>query len=355
MTELPLPTSEAEKGGSDTNASRTVIGLCLKMLCDVLVSSAAEIEASSLDLSVRFRSLAAATDQQGKILERLVQTVSNIEHKDGFITDEQFIDRMNRQVTETIDQVALISENALPVASSMESVNQQLKSIEKVLGKLHKINGQTHMLALNATIEAARAGEAGRGFEVVAKEVKQLSSQIDDMAREMELQVNTISKTLQGSQANLKIISNIDMSSNIAAHDELIALMQSMLNNNKNSSAIVKQSSDSVKAVTSEIGKITVTMQFQDRNSQVMSNMVSLVDAIRDHLLDPQSHPLSTDSAEAVEQLASVFALSAIRQQLFALAAKHGISVHADTKVKDVFAVAADSKNAAYNEDVELF
>ena len=247
MTEFPLPTSWAGEVSPDANSSRTVIDLCLEMLCDVLVSSAAEVEASSMELSVRFRSLAAATDQEGKILERLIQSISNIQHEGGFITDEQFIEKMNRQVTETIDQVDLISENVLPVTSSMESAIKQLKSIERVLGQLHRINGQTHMLALNATIEAARAGKAGKGFEVVAKEVKHLSTQIDDMAREMELQVNTISKTLQGSQCNLKNISDIDISSNIAAHAELKALMQSMLKNNKNSSAIVKQSSDSVK------------------------------------------------------------------------------------------------------------
>jgi methyl-accepting chemotaxis protein len=352
---LPFAPLEAEKGSPDTNAGRTVIGLCLQMLCDVLVSSAAEIEASSVDLSVHFRSLAAATGQQGETLERLVQTVSNIHHKDGFITDTQFIDRMNRQITETIDQVVLMSENVLPVASSMEIAIKQLKSIEKILGQLHRINGQTHMLALNATIEAARAGEAGKGFEVVAKEVKLLSGQIDNMAREMELQVNTISKTLQSSQGNLKNISDIDMSSNIANRTELKELMQSMLDNNKNSSAIVKQASDSVKAVSSEISKITVTMQFQDRNSQIMSNMVSMIDAIRDHLLDPQKYPLPTDSTEAVEQLASVFALSAIRQQLFTLAAKHGIPVQTDAQVKDVFVVSPKSKNTTTNEDVELF
>jgi hypothetical protein len=145
------------------------------------------------------------------------------------------------------------------------------------------------------------------------------------------------------------------MSSNIANRTELKDLMQSMLNNNKNSSAIVKQSSDSVKAVSSEISKITVTMQFQDRNSQIMSNMVSMIDAIRDHLLDPQEHPLPTNSAEAVEQLASVFALSAIRQQLFALAAKHGIPVQMNAQSKDNFVTSSGSRKTAMDENVELF
>ena len=351
MIVLPFVSTEPEIDIVDIKTSSTVIGLCLEMLCDVLVSSAAEIEASS----VSFRSLAEAAGQQGGILERLVQTVSRIEHKDGSITLGQFIEKMNRQVTETIDKIVTISENTMPLVSAMEGVIGQLQKIEDFLLQMNKINRQTRMLALNATIEAARAGEAGKGFEVVANEVKQVATQIDTMAREMQTQVNAISKTLHGSQDTLEKVSSIDMSSNIAARTEMEELMQSMLKQNENIATVMQQSSESVKAISSEIGKITVSVQFQDRNSQIMSNMVAMIDAIREHLLDPRNHPLPVDPVEALEQLASVFALSAIRQQLFAVAAKHGIAVHENAKAKDVSLLSAASQNAAPGGDVELF
>lgn len=81
------------------------------------------------------------------------------------------------------------------VAAGSERTRELLRaaqSIDSVIGLISEIAGQVNLLALNATIEAARAGEAGRGFSVVANEVKQLSGQTAKAAARIAAHVNEI-------------------------------------------------------------------------------------------------------------------------------------------------------------------
>jgi methyl-accepting chemotaxis protein len=209
----------------------------------------------------------------------------------------------------------------------MEDVLEQLIRIEGFIKKVNKINNATRMLALNATIEAARAGEAGRGFTVVANEVKHVSAQIDEMASEMRTQIHAVSSTVRNGQETLALVAGIDMSANINARRDLDALMQALLLQHKNVSSVIRESSQVVKDISAKISSTTISMQFQDRNSQVIHNMITLLKAMRDHEQDPIRHPLPEDSVKALEMLAARLTLSEIRYRLLDCGGARGLHV----------------------------
>ncbi|MHA6573885.1 methyl-accepting chemotaxis protein [Pseudomonas yamanorum] len=101
------------------------------------------------------------------------------------------------QISETISSIQNLVDEVLEASTKAEGLAVQAQDISKVLEVIRGIAGQTNLLALNAAIEAARAGEAGRGFAVVADEVRSLAQRTQDSTEEIEQMINGIQQSTQ--------------------------------------------------------------------------------------------------------------------------------------------------------------
>jgi methyl-accepting chemotaxis protein len=190
---------------------RTTIDTAIKGFRDGVENVLKTVGDSAVKMKSAASKLLAASDQTSQRAESAVQA-SN-EASTNVTTAATATDELSNSIGEIGRQLDQTTGVVRQAASEAESTNAQITGLAEAAQKIgdvveliRNIAGQTNLLALNATIEAARAGEAGRGFSVVASEVKSLAVQTAKATEEISAQILSVQESTGSAVAAIQRI-----------------------------------------------------------------------------------------------------------------------------------------------------
>lgn len=153
-----------------------------------IANSSSEISAGNMDLSTRTENQASSLQETASAIEELTSTIKN---------NSENTQEVNSLVHKASNQAQESGEIVVNVKEAMKEIQANSSKITDIISVIESIVFQTNILALNASVEAAHAGERGRGFAIVASEVKQLATKSGDAAKE-------IKKLIEASQTSIQ-------------------------------------------------------------------------------------------------------------------------------------------------------
>ncbi|AVM25198.1 methyl-accepting chemotaxis protein [Bacillus pumilus] len=194
------------------------------------------IEKSSVQLNDMDRSLSHMVDTTSHMMESSIETSKTAQ------TGGELVQKTAGQM-QTIEQAVKEAELVI------QGLEQKSKDITNILGVINGIADQTNLLALNAAIEAARAGEAGRGFSVVAEEVRKLAEQSGSSSKEIESLTNEIVEEIEKSQEMFKQVAG-EVQSGLNITDETKVSFERITDKTSQMTEQMKQMNGSAKELS---------------------------------------------------------------------------------------------------------
>ena len=132
--------------------------------------------------------------------------------------NESVLDKINSNFIELYRNIDDSSEEGIKINSELEKLARSAEIVEKVLFDIVDIAGQTNLLGFNASIEAARAGSAGRGFAIIAREVKKLADKTDSSVRDSKDSVSRLINSMDQLQNQCDVITSSQHSAKRKSH-----------------------------------------------------------------------------------------------------------------------------------------
>ncbi|MFP4199593.1 MAG: methyl-accepting chemotaxis protein [Halanaerobium sp.] len=215
--------------GNLSNSFSEMIGNLKSMILDVkdvsdrvaasseeLSASGNQVGESADEVSNAIQEVASNTEEQSAQVEETSATMEELIKQITMInTSSDAMDRQaedvlnniekgNQSIDKSAAEINKVKDNSKQVEKSVHSLADSSQRIGEIVSMIKDISSQTNLLALNAAIEAARAGEAGRGFSVVADEIRELAEESNKATDEITELIELIQKDVQASVENME-------------------------------------------------------------------------------------------------------------------------------------------------------
>ncbi|NCD12837.1 MAG: methyl-accepting chemotaxis protein [Epsilonproteobacteria bacterium] len=203
--------------------------------------------------------------------------------------DYSMLDQMIVTLESIVQSILDVSNDEEHISSKMNDLAQQTTQIRSVLEMIKEIADQTNLLALNAAIEAARAGEHGRGFAVVADEVRKLAERTQKSLLEIDATISIVIQSVSNASESIQ-----ENSHKVIYLNENAMKISSMANETKEKTAksleITMQSYEKAMSITKEIENLSYGVNeatgLAHANKTIADNLLHVCDNLNDSSME---------------------------------------------------------------------
>jgi methyl-accepting chemotaxis protein len=193
---------------------------------------------------------------------------------------DDFVRNTSDVMQRVVDSVVGNSKLGMELVELTDGIASRARDVQNILTEIGSIAKQTNLLALNAAIEAARAGEAGRGFAVVADEVRDLSARTTQFSQQINGLMQTMQSSVQQTEDAIQRMASQDMTFALESKQRIEGIIRTLDDQNRSRTETVGQLGAAAQEMEGRVNGAVTALQFQDMVSQLISHVQKRVEAL---------------------------------------------------------------------------
>lgn len=194
---------------------------------------------------------------------------------------QDFIRVSDERLNRMADEVVRVADLSVRMVQDLDGVQNRTQAIDGFLLDVEKLADQTSLLALNADIEAARVGDHGRGFSVVASEVRRLSQRSHEFSDRIRQHLKEVKMGLSKTYGDMRTLSAADMQHALKIKDDIMTLTHSLEDKNREVAETVGRINTISKEIAQDVNNVVVSLQFHDITSQKLIGLLDPIEELR--------------------------------------------------------------------------
>lgn len=229
-------------------------------------------------LTTSFHGMTALTDEQRRIA---AEVSGRGVGGDAIKQFDEFVTGTSRIMSGIVSTVVTNSRLGVELVEMTDGIARHAQKVRGLLTEIGAIAKQTNLLALNAAIEAARAGEAGRGFAVVADEVRDLSGRTTSFSQQINVLMETMQESVHQTERAIQRMAGQDMGFAVESQKQVEEIVQALEAQSEARKMAIDRLADGSSQVADQVSRAVTALQFQDIVSQLMGHVTKRVTALQ--------------------------------------------------------------------------